>query len=103
LQTEAVLTRAFRKTFYFLERRHVNFIRRLAPGRTQQNRSSVQTKDRTKQGSASPSADRRSQINLSIYQSINLNVAKNSNNKAHSEAIDPAFETFHGLRPDTPL
>jgi hypothetical protein len=84
----------------------------LAPGRTQQNRSSVQTKDRTKQGSASPSADRRSQIadqsiyqsiNLSIYQSINLNVAKNSNNKAHSEAIDPAFETFHGLRPDTPL
>ena len=72
----------------------VAFISRLAPFHTQQKRLSVQTKDRTKQGSASPSADRRS---------IDLNVAKNSDNKAHVEAIDPASETFNGLRPDTPL
>jgi len=65
-------------------------MRRLAPRRTQQNRSSVQTKDPTKQGSASPSTDSRS---------TNLYLAKNSNNKAHLGAISPAFETFHGLRP----
>jgi hypothetical protein len=69
-------------------------MRRLAPRRTQQNRSSVQTKDPTKQGTASPSTDSRS---------TNLYLAKNSNNKAHLGAIGPAFETFHGLRPNTPL
>jgi hypothetical protein len=69
-------------------------MRRLAPRRTQQNRSSVQTKDPAKQGSASPSTNSRS---------TNLYLAKNSNNKAHLGAIDPDFETFHGLRPNTPL
>ena len=72
----------------------VDFISRFAPFQTQQNRSSAQTKERTKQSSASPSAHRRS---------IDLNVAKNSDNKAHVEVIDPASETFHELRPDTPL
>lgn len=69
-------------------------MRRLAPRRTQQNPSSVQTKNPTKQGSASPSTNSRS---------TNLYWAKNSNNKAHLGAIDPAFETFGGLRPNTPL
>jgi hypothetical protein len=57
----------------------------LAPGQTQQNRFSVQTKDPTKQGSASPSADRRSQIadrrssNQAIKQSSNQAIKQSSN------------------------